>query len=110
MLAPYKEFAGDPLGTIGEKTSDFVAQKLNPMSLLMRPDTPEAPEYFDPMYISQSKASDKYANITASPSMFVQQMGSLGLLQGGYEPMPNPMMGYGGSAYAETMKNFSPAY
>jgi hypothetical protein len=110
VLAPYKEFAADPLGTIGEKTSDFVAQKLNPMSLLMRPDTPEAPKYFDPMYISQQKASDKYANITTSPSMFIQQMGNLGLLGGGFEPMPNPMMGYGGSAYAETMKNFAPSY
>lgn len=110
MLAPYKEFAGDPLGTIGEKTSDFVAQQLNPMSLLMRPDTPEAPKYFDPMYISQQKASDKYANITTSPSMFVQQMSNLGLLGGGFEPMPNPLMGYGGSAYAETMKNFAPSY
>ena len=110
MLAPYKEFAGDPLGTIGDRAKGLVAKQLDPMSLLMRQDAPEAPEYFDPMYISQSKASDKYANITASPSMFVQQMGSLGLLQGGYEPMPNPMMGYGGSAYAETMKNFSPAY
>lgn len=110
MLAPYKEFASDPLGTIGGKTSDFVAQKLDPMSLLMRPDAPEAPKYFDPMYISQLKASDKYANITTSPSQFIQQMGNLGLLQGGFEPMPNPMMGWGGSTYAETMKNLAPSY
>lgn len=110
MLAPYKEFAGDPLGTIGDKAKGLVAKQLDPMSLLMRPDAPKAPEYFDPMYISQQKAGDKYANITTSPSMFIQQMSSMGLLGGGFEPMPNSMMGYGGSAYAETMKNFAPAY
>lgn len=110
MLAPYKEFAGDPLGTIGDKAKGLVAKQLDPMSLLMRPDAPKAPEYFDPMYISQQKTSDKYANITTSPSMFIQQMSSMGLLGGGFEPMPNSMMGYGGSAYAETMKNFAPAY
>jgi len=110
MLAPYKEFAGDPLGTIGEKTSDFVAQKINPVSLLMRPDTPEALKNFKSMYISQQKASDKYANITTSPSQFVQQMSNLGLLQGGFEPMPNPMMGWGSSTYAKIMENSAPSY
>ena len=110
ILAPYKEFAGDPLGTIGDKAKGLVARQLDPMSLLMRPDAPEAPEYFNPMYISQQKASDKYRNITASGPEFIQQMSSMGLLGGGYEPMPNPMMGYGGSAYSTTMKNFAPSY
>ncbi len=108
ILAPYQEFAGDPLGTIGDKAKGLVARQLDPMSLLMRPDTPEARKNFEAMYISQQKASDKYSNITASGVEFVQRMGSAGLLQGGFEPMPNPMMGWGGSAYRETMKNLAP--
>lgn len=107
MLAPYKEFAADPLGTVGSKASDLAARQLDPMSLLMRPDTPEAPKRFDPMYISQQKASDKY-RVTTSASETIERMNSLNLLEGGYEPMPNPMMGWGGSAYRETMKNFAP--
>jgi len=108
MLAPYEEFLGDPKGTISNYAGDALAKATNPVSLLTRPDAPVARKNFEPMYISQQKASDKYSNITASGVEFVQRMGSAGLLQGGFEPMPNPMMGWGGSAYRETMKSLAP--
>jgi len=107
MLAPYKEFFEDPKSTISNYAGDALAKVTEPISLLNRPDTPKASKRFDPMYISQQKASDKY-RVTTSASETIERMNSLNLLEGGYEPMPNPMMGWGGSAYRETMKNFAP--
>ncbi len=110
MLAPYQEFAGDPGGTISNYAADTLAKATNPISLLTKPDTPKAREYFSPMQISPYLASTKYDAMTQQLRqlpIFLQEMGSRGFLQGGVDPMPNPLMGYGGSAYREYFNQFN---
>ena len=114
ILDPYKKFAGDPLGTTGEAAANFISDQLTPPALYNRftaPDMPEAAKRFQGMYISPILESSKYDAITAQQSQypaFMQQGLDMGLFQGGYDPLPEGFMGWGGSEYNRTMAQFAP--
>ena len=115
ILDPYKKFAADPLGTTGEAASNFVSDQLSPQALYNRftaPDMPEAAKRFQGMYISPERATDKYSmfsQMTQYPS-FLEEMSSMGLLQGGMVQLPNNFMGWGGRDFASEAYNaFKPA-
>ena len=114
ILDPYKKFAADPLGVAGEYASDYVSDALSPQGIYNMLDRPEMPEYkkeFQGMYISPILESSKYDAITAQQSqlpVFMQQGVGMGLFQGGYDPLPEGFMGWGGSEYNRTMAQFAP--
>jgi len=114
ILDPYKKFAADPLGVAGEYASDYVSDALSPQGIYNMLDRPEMPEYkkeFQGMYISPILESSKYDAITAQQSqlpLFMQQGVGMGLFQGGYDPLPEGFMGWGGSEYNRTMAQFAP--
>ena len=114
ILDPYKKFAADPLGVAGEYASDYVSDALSPQGIYNMLDKQEMPEYkkeFQGMYISPILESSKYNAITAQQSqlpVFMQQGLGMGLFQGGYDPLPEGFMGWGGSEYNRTMAQFAP--
>jgi len=114
ILDPYKKFTADPLGVAGEYASDYVSDALSPQGIYNMLNKPEMPEYkkeFQGMYISPILESSKYDAITAQQSQypaFMQQGLDMGLFQGGYDPLPEGFMGWGGSEYNRTMAQFAP--
>jgi len=114
ILDPYKKFAADPLAVTGEYVSDYVSDAFSPQGIANMLDRPEMPEYkkeFQGMYISPILESSKYNAITAQQSqlpVFMQQGLGMGLFQGGYDPLPEGFMGWGGSEYNRTMAQFAP--
>jgi len=116
ILDPYKKFAADPLGVAGEYASDYVSDALSPQGIYNMLDRPEMPEYkkeFQGMYISPILESSKYDAITAQQSqlpVFMQQGLGMGLFQGGYDPLPEGFMGWGGSEYNRTMDRAAPQF
>lgn len=114
ILDPYKKFAADPLAVTGEYVSDYVSDAFSPQGIANMLNKPEMPEYkkeFQGMYISPILESSKYDAITAQQSqlpVFMQQGFGMGLFQGGYDPLPEGFMGWGGSEYNRTMAQFAP--
>lgn len=118
-LKPFKDAVRDPGAFVG----DEIARRASPSSLLsyaMQGRGGEGGyEYqkaFAPMYISPERVSDRYAVFSqmTQPTGFLEEMGGMGLLQGGMVQLPNNFMGYGGrdfasEAYANTFNAFKPA-